>query len=101
MLDIGLHKCVNTRDYQENLQNLFKSVGGEVFDAIVVKGKLGIDEGVGRLFVSVQDRRICDVAKNDEEDLKSSVLYNKHNNVISQINWIEENKFLVNISFLY
>jgi hypothetical protein len=101
MLDIGLHKCVNTRDYQENLQNLFKSVGGEVFDAIVVKGKLGIDEGDGRLFVSVQDRRICDVAKNDEEDLKRSVLYNKHNNVISQINWIEENKFLVNISFLY
>lgn len=101
MLDIGLHKCVNTRDYQENLQNLFKSVGGEVFDAIVVKGKLGIDEGDGRVFVSVQDRRICDAAKNDEEDLKSSVLYNEHNNVITQINWIEKNKFLVNISFLY
>jgi hypothetical protein len=101
MLDIGLHKCVNTRDYQENLQNIFQSVGGEVFDAIVVKGKLGIDEGDGRIFVSVQDRRICDVAKNDEEDLKSSVLYNEHNNVITQINWIEKNKFLVNISFLY
>jgi hypothetical protein len=101
MLDIGLHKCVNTRDYQENLQNIFKSVGGEAFDAIVVKGKLGIDEGDGRIFVSVQDRRICDVAKKDEEGLKSSILYRQHNNVLTQINWVEESKFLVNIDFLY
>lgn len=101
MLDIGLHKCVNSRDYQEQIQGIFESAGGAVYDAIVVKGKLGIDEGDGRLFVSVQDRRICDVSKHDEENLKSSALYNQHNNVITQINWIEKNKFLVNISFLY
>lgn len=101
MLDIGLHKCVNSRDYQEQIQGIFESAGGAVYDVIVVKGKLGIDEGDGRLFVSVQDKRICDVSKHDEENLKSSALYNQHNNVITQINWIEKNKFLVNISFLY
>jgi hypothetical protein len=101
MLDIGSHKCVNSKDYLEQNQRLFRSVGGSVFDAIVVKGLLKMDESNGRLFVSVQGERLCDVAKSDEEELKSSMLFWQHNNALLQINWIEENKFQTNMSYLY
>ena len=101
LLDLGLHKCVNTKDFQQQIKGIFASVKGTTFDAIVAKGLLRFDESEERLFVSVQGERVCDVAKNDEEGLKNAMLYSEHNNVLIQINWVEEKKFQTSISFLY
>ena len=93
LINIGVHKGVNTQKFKDNIATLFNLKTGKLYDSLVCRGQLEIDSADGRVFVSVNGLRVCDSTKEDEESLKWQLENWKGFEVVAQINWISKGKY--------
>jgi hypothetical protein len=93
LISVGGHKGVNTQKYKENIEKLFQDSQGNIYDSLVIRGHLEIDQVEGRSFVSINGLRVGDGALDDQESIKWQMENWKGDEVVIQINWIHKSRF--------